>query len=135
MEITTDNGHTVLIDPEDWPRVRPYRWRAYNFNGIWYATTTIAATTVYMHRLVMDSPDDREVDHRNGNGLDNRRGTNLRLATHAQNLANQRLSARNTSGYRGVSFAKRRATYARPWEAQIKHLGKKIGLGYFKTAE
>jgi hypothetical protein len=77
-----------------------------------------------MHRLITGAPAGVEVDHRNGNGLDNRR-SNLRLATTSQNQGNQRLSRANTSGFKGVHWDKHRAK----WKASIagdnndKHLG------------
>lgn len=87
---------------------------------------------MYLHRLIMGEPEGLEVDHRNGDGLDNRR-QNLRVATHAQNLANQRLSAANTSGFKGVSFDRTRPN--KPWAAYIKHGGRKLFLGRHETRE
>lgn len=69
-------------------------------------------------------------DHRNGNTLDNRRD-NLRLATHAQNTQNSRISTRNTSGYKGVSYVK--ADNA--WRASICVNGEKKNIGQFRTPE
>jgi len=68
------------------------------------------------------------VDHRNGNGLDNRRA-NLRPATKSQNGANRLIAASNKSGFKGVDLKKGR------WRAQIKVVGSKIHLGYFDLAE
>jgi hypothetical protein len=53
-----------------------------------------------MHRLILGIPNS-EVDHVNGNPLDNRR-VNLRLATRAQNSANTRSRKNTTSKYKGV---------------------------------
>lgn len=64
------------------------------------------------------------VDHRNGDGLDNRRA-NLRPATAAQNAANQQLSIANTTGYKGVSLYRNGRFRA---SIQRRH------LGYFDTA-
>ncbi|MBL0320755.1 MAG: HNH endonuclease [Alphaproteobacteria bacterium] len=43
---------------------------------------------VYMHRYIMTAKAGQEVDHINGNKLDNRK-ENLRLASHSQNCKNQ----------------------------------------------
>ena len=68
-----------------------------------------------------------QVDHINGNGLDNRR-CNLRLVTHSQNQMNRRgAQANGTSGVRGVSFNKA----AGKWVAYIQAEGKHIYLGKF----
>jgi hypothetical protein len=134
MQLVIASGHTVLIDEWNFPLVAQHRWRAYQFaREIWYATTKIAGKTVFMHRLIAGNPQGKEVDHKNGVGLDNRE-SNLRAATHQQNLANQRLSAKNTSGYRGVTHMPK-GRPNRPWKAQIKHKGKCLHLGYYATRE
>ena len=71
-----------------------------------------------------------EVDHINGNGLDNTRG-NLRLATHAENMANSRKRLDNTSGFKGVHWVERK----RKWCAQIRFGGKPKHLGLFTSKE
>ena len=58
-----------------------------------------------MHRVILNAPPGVEVDHINGNGLDNRR-SNLRLATRAQGQANRGRFKSNKSGYKGVHFDK-----------------------------
>ena len=65
------------------------------------------------------------IDHRNGNGLDNRK-TNLRLATNAENQRNKGARADNRSGYKGVSPARG------VWRAQIKVDQRSFTLGYFE---
>lgn len=71
-------------------------------------------------------PDGFDVDHINGNRDDNT-AANLRLATRSQNIANSKISARNTSGVKGVTWSKRE----RKWMTQIRVEGKRIGLGYY----
>jgi hypothetical protein len=54
----------------------------------------------------MKPPDDMEVDHRNGDGLDNRR-SNLRVCTRAQNARNfRRDSPKKSSRFHGVSWSR-----------------------------
>ena len=67
-----------------------------------------------------------EIDHVNRSRQDNRI-LNLREVTRSENLQNTALSPLNTSGYRGVSWAKRLCR----WSAQIKISGKQRHLGYF----
>ena len=74
----------------------------------------------------LEFPEGMEVDHINGNSLDNRK-SNLRICTHKENVRNQKLSAANTSGYRGVSWNKA----SKKWEAYIKVNQKRIYLGKF----
>lgn len=92
--------------------------------------------TVRLHRVIMERmlgkpiPSNVEIDHINGNGLDNRRG-NLRLASKSQNSKNRPLYANNTSGYKGVSWAKT----VKKWRAEIRVNGQGIYLGIFDTPE
>ncbi len=80
-----------------------------------------------MHREVMGVEDARYVDHRNHNGLDNRR-SNLRIATWAENCWNKRKPISGSSSqFKGVMWDKRRSQ----WQVQIGHNGKKIFIGYF----
>lgn len=68
------------------------------------------------------------VDHEDGNGLNNRI-ENLRLLTQAQNTKNAKLSAANTSGYKGVSY---RSDNGGSWRARINAEGKTRTIGNFK---
>lgn len=67
-----------------------------------------------------------EVDHIDGNPLNNRR-SNLRPATHAQNNRNRR--GWSASGYKGVYWDKQR----RKWQARIQHNDRMQHLGYFNS--
>lgn len=68
------------------------------------------------------------IDHINGDRADNR-FANLRVATHAQNLANRaHLNSNNTTGFRGVTLHKDR------YKAAIMVKGKRIHLGVFNSA-
>jgi hypothetical protein len=71
-----------------------------------------------------------DLDHINMDRADNRI-TNLRVATKSQNQANRPAQANNTSGFKGVTWNKRRGN----WMAQIAGGGKNKYLGYFDTAE
>ena len=70
-----------------------------------------------------------EIDHINGDKLDNRR-SNLRIVTHQQNAFNQKRRITNTSGYIGVSGVKDSDNY----EAYIHLHGHKHHLGVFDSA-
>lgn len=71
-----------------------------------------------------------DIDHINGNGLDNRI-ENLRQVTKFQNGQNNRRRADNKSGCTGVIWFKPRST----WCAYIRHNNKRIHLGYFKDKD
>lgn len=119
----------ALIDLEDIYKVKNYKWRVDN-NG--YALTDINGTSkkLSLHRLIMNCPDDKVIDHINHNKLDNRK-ENLRICTQHQNTMNQGIRSNNSSGVTGVYFDKSR----NKWVAQIKHNYRKIFLGRFNTKE
>jgi len=65
-------------------------------------------------------------DHINGNRSDNR-WSNLREATRQQNQCNQKLSSRNTSGYKGVVWVEKR----NKWRAMISMFGTMKHIGHY----
>lgn len=87
---------------------------------------------VQIHRVVLARKLNIDVwgnwlcDHKDQNPLNNRRA-NLRLATRAQNAQNKRIPSTNTSGVRGVTWAK----HTSKWVAFIGVSGKQIHLGSF----
>lgn len=89
---------------------------------------------VLEHRLVWffeyGSFPDGQIDHINCDRTDNR-VINLRIATYSQQRANTRLSAANSSGFKGVSYRKDK----NKWVAEVKLNGCKKHLGYYKTPE
>lgn len=133
-EIPLSRGLVAIVDAADYEAVMAA--------GKWYAAP--ADRTVYarrnfrhpvhgrrtsgdMHTLIMGCTG---VDHRNGDGLDNRR-SNLRKATAAQNTWNRRLSSNNRTGYKGVQFYPNKGR----WRAQIRVNRRQISLGYHDTIE
>ena len=130
--IPLTRGYNAVVDAADAERVVAA--------GPWCAAPN--GRTVYAHRRVVRSNGDvttegmhafitgaDRTDHINGDGLDNRR-SNLRRATHGQNMANKGRYRNNTSGFKGVS--RRRSGR---WFAQIQAQGTHRYLGQFDTAE
>ena len=126
MEIPLTQGRTATIDPEDWPLVSPFTWFASEDKNTWYATAHGPDGTLRMHRVIMGAEPGETIDHRDGDGLMNRR-FNLRRATVSQNGQNQRIGEKNKSGFKGVSWA----AHAGKWRTNIKVDGKHVHLGYF----
>lgn len=87
-----------------------------------------------MHREIMRGAN-KEIDHINHNGLDNRR-SNLRAATTSQNQANSKGTPLNTSGYRGVcKYNINKPNVHKLWGARIVVNGQKYFKGMFYTKE
>lgn len=132
--IRLTQGFVALVDDEDYQRVMEAgRWHVrHTPDGRSYAKRTIANsdrtfTTVLLHTFLTGWAC---VDHRNGDGLDNRRA-NLRSADSGENARNARRRSDNTSGFKGVHH--RRATGR--WQAYINQGGRRRHLGIFDNPE
>lgn len=82
-----------------------------------------------LHRLLMGNPAGKDVDHINGDILDNRKD-NLRAVSRSINNMNSP-AIHSSSGYRGVIFHRASGR----WTARLKHNGRVLSLGYHKTPE
>lgn len=123
--ILANNRGVAIVDDEDFGLVSAYKWY---FSGNGYAHCPRVGKIIKMHRLILDPPVGMEVDHINGNGLDNRR-ENIRPCTCSQNQHNTGNRKNNMSGYKGGCFNKKSAR----WKAQIRIPGKRFYLGQFQT--
>ncbi len=116
-------GHVALIDDADAHIAECRRWSVSVRPLANYAMANIGGRVQTMHTYLLGNPD-RDIDHINGNGLDNRR-SNLRLATESQNMANRGKQRNNTSGFKGVHWSQKHGK----WKAEIccnrhrQHLG------------
>lgn len=128
-----------LIDEDVLPLVGRYSWYYFYTDGKEYVDGYIKGIKgnyrkTFIHRLIMNCPKGLEIDHINGNGLDNRRA-NLRICTHQENLWNRKSLRNNTSGYHGVHCSNDGQRRKR-WTATIRiGNGKRIILGRFFTKE
>ena len=124
----------AIVDETDFEQLNGFRWYVKIHKNTCYACRQIQISknhqyTVRMHHQIMGKPPKGfEIDHKNGNGLDNRR-CNLRLCTRKENAINGRSHKDSKSKYKGVSWYRRGAK----WHAQICPSGKKIHLGYFDS--
>lgn len=133
-QIPLTRGKFALVDDDMFDFLSQFKWLAIGGRPTWYAgrgiSTGIAykGRTIYMHRLIIDAPEDMQVDHIDGNGLNNTR-SNLRLATPAENRRNLTREPISASGYKGVYRVYRK------WRAMIQVNRKSWHLGYFDSAE
>lgn len=115
----------ILLDKKDAWLLEKYKW--YTSNRGYACSKKGDKPVIILHRLIMNCPDSIQVDHINGDKLDNRRA-NLRLATRAQNQQNK-LKCKGKY-LKGVTKKKNR------WQGQIGiEPGKREYLGSFLTEE
>jgi HNH endonuclease len=128
MYVDLNLGYRTVIDDEDWPLVSSYTWLVMEHGKRTYARARDAfGDTIYMHRLILDIWDEREVDHINRDTLDNRRA-NLRIATVSQNRMNRsKFEGNYSSPYKGVSQR------GKKWRAQITLDKKVIHIGTYDS--
>lgn len=124
----TSNGKEFYFDLKDYDKIKDYCW--YIDNGNYVNTWIKNKGRTRMHRLIMNFPKDKVVDHINHNKYDNRK-SNLRICTQQQNSANKRLLDRNASGIVGISWNSK----SNKWEAYIRINYKKIHLGLYQNIE
>lgn len=136
--IPLTQGYFAKVDNEDYIRLASVRWCAavekrknglIRVRAIRRGGKGSSQTTQYMHREILKVPKGKEVDHVNGDTLDNQK-VNLRSATHTQNMQNSRPYRNAASKYKGVKPPR---NYKKQWEAHIKVNKKSIDLGYFNS--
>lgn len=108
-EIPLSRGLFALVDDDLFDWLNQWTWFAKGGGGgkTVYACRVVqfagVRTNFWMHRIIACAPPNASVDHRNRNGLDNRRA-NLRWANQRQNAANVVKGVRSATGFRGVSY-------------------------------
>lgn len=102
------------IDKEDYEKVIQRHWRVSHKKNKVYAVSGSKAknNVVYLHNYILDYQyqDKLEVDHIDGNSLNNRRN-NLRIVPRQVNIDNTRVRIDNQIGIRGISRDKRNNTF------------------------
>lgn len=133
-EVPLTRGYVAIVDADDYERVMAA--------GSWCANDSSTSHVVYAQKGVRGDDHVQRtvsmhtfltgwamVDHRNGNGLDNRRA-NLREATVSSNAMNRRRRSDNSSGFKGVSLRKSNGK----WRASVSVGGSRKWLGEFPSA-
>ena len=125
--VSLTKGYEAVIDADDVSLVEMWMWSARKSRKTVYAVCRQGGREFSMHRILIGAVVGEEVDHRDLDGLNNRR-RNLRKATTEQNQRNVGLRADNKSGVKGVSWNAK----DKIWKASIKVGGKQKYLGSFK---
>lgn len=129
--VPLSKGKFAMVDDEDYEMVMQlcWYWTSYNVHRTGYAAHGVAIKgkrigLIYMHDMILRVPIGNEVDHRDGDGLNNQR-YNLRAATRAQQIQNSRPRRGTQSGYKGVWKNRDK------WTACIHVDKQRITLGQF----
>ena len=131
-EIKLSQGYVALVDDEEFDRLRLFHWSITKMkcNHIYaqrkYFKIDGIPQPSLMHRLILNVPKDKQIDHKDGNGLNNQK-ENLRIASRSQNQANSK-SESGKSKFKGVCpFGKNR------WRAYIVKDWKQNHIGCFNS--
>lgn len=133
-EVPLTRGQWAKVSLEDLPRVLEHKWFCVGDGSRanpYIARAKIKGKAVPMSRFILGVTDTEVIaDHRDWNTLNNQR-SNLREVSKIQSSQYRRGWKRKGSNggseYKGVYGKEGR------WRAVIKHEGKPIHLGYFKT--
>jgi hypothetical protein len=125
----------ALIDGEDYDRLSAFKWRIQPGPGRYTDYVVRSGNPlIFMHHDVIGRPPKGlEVDHLNGDGLDNRR-SNLRVVTHGVNKQNGPSYRGTSSRFRGVSLQRFNSGNS-AWQARIQFEHTSYRLGSFATEE
>lgn len=130
--IKLTQGKYALVNDEDFGALNQWKWCAKVGSWGTYAVrrpwdkVLKSYSWVYMHREVNRTPKGMFTDHKNGNGLDNRR-KNLRTVTIQKNAFNTRVYSTSKTGYKGVQWDR----VNKKWVSRIMVYYKNINLGRF----
>lgn len=126
----------ILVDDVDYDILSKYKWslnhKGYPICNIWIDGKR---TTKSISRLLINPPKGKQVDHINGNKLDNRRN-NLRMCSPQENCFNRKHRKDSHSIYKGVSaffYTKKNGDTKTYYKATIQVNKKPMYLGTYKT--
>lgn len=134
-EIKLAKGLITYVDDEDYEYLNQFKWSAQKHHNTYYVKRAIPNPNgkgqiwIKMHREIMQTPKDLEVDHIDNNGLNNQKH-NLRNCTHAENGRNRLPNKNNPLGLKGV-----RMVGSGRFIARIRINQKDLYLGTFDTPE
>lgn len=123
MKTILIKDYTIAVDDKNVSLLEGHKW--YVINGR-YVCSRFGGKTQYLHRLIMQPPSGMEVDHIDGNGLNNIE-SNLRICSKKQNNRNRASSRNSSSKYKGVYWIKN----IQKWRAALNMDGRTTLLGNY----
>lgn len=133
--IPLTRGYEAIVDNDDYDRLCHWKWQLklvgqhkMKYAGTYIPNGTRHGKSIKMEFFIINVPSGFLIDHKNGNGLDNRK-ENLRIATYQQNAFNRNKTNIPTySQYKGVT---KNWKSPKCWQAQIRDGNKTLFLGSF----
>lgn len=127
-EIPLTRGRVALVDDDDYTSLSIFKWH-YQTRG--YAARSFGSrgnqVFLWIHRIVVNAPPGMQVDHVDGNRLNNQK-SNLRVCTGLENRLHVRNCRRGkTSRFKGVHWN----SHLSKWTAQITAFQTNRYLGVF----
>jgi len=125
--IELSRNQVTIVDDEDFDILNQYKWfcsnSGYAMRAPW---PTQKPKHLIMHRIILNCPKGLQVDHINGNKLDNRK-SNLRIVEEKYNHLNIAKRCTNKSGHKGVDWRPEK----QKWRARINLHKKAYSLGHY----
>jgi len=121
----------AMVDDEDFERVSQYNWSISKSKYTSYAKTEKSNKSILLHRFILclDFGDKRQVNHIDGNGLNNQR-SNIEICSQMYN--NQSINKPNSN--KGCVAYIDNPRLTKPWHSQIA-INKVRYQKYFSTEE
>lgn len=122
----------TIIDESDYDMVSQWKWHlsdrgyAQRCQYISKINGKLKHKRIFLHRLILQPPENKCIDHINGDRLDNRR-CNLRICDFKENARNSTKMKKSLSKYKGVTIDRDK------WSSRITVDYKVIYLGTFDT--
>jgi len=142
INLPISRGLVTKIDADTYEKLKSdgfLKWCAQKAGKKYYASRThklgrvpcvgkikYKTTKMYLHRYIMDFPENIMIDHINGDSLDNRK-INLRICSARINAKNRNFDLIKKNTYLGV--CKSRKSFA----AQLSVAGTHFNIGYFAS--
>lgn len=131
-EIKLTQGKFAMVSDQDFNRVNKHKWFAAKCPGNkWYARRSVwnvdkrKGNLQTMHRFILETKVRLDIDHKDGNGLNNQR-SNIRSCSTMQNCRNRKLSKNNKCGFKGVVWHNRDLIFesAIRVKGRLKYIGR-----------
>lgn len=128
--IKLTQGYSAIVDDEDYDFLSRWKWHVLVGSKVYAMRNSTPSNGkrhhILMHRFILKAPSGKQIDHINGDSLDNRK-KNLRIVTKKQNMWNRNPNTNCTSSFRGVYWHKQH----RKWCAAISVNKKRHHIGLF----